>query len=164
MGGYLEPIAAGLGSLKAAYDLAKGMNAANTQATVNDVKITLQQHILDAQDALTTAKEEKLEATEYIRKLEAEIVRLKDWSGELERYALKKFYPGTLAYVLEPDMSNGEPLHMLCKQCSDQTKKSTLQATSEVVNRYRIFRCPTCKNELPFGEEMPPDADKRLGG
>ncbi len=159
---YLAPITAGLGSLKAAYDLAKGMNAANTQATVNNVKIDLQQHILDAQDALAAVKQEQLDATEYIRKLEAEVVRLKDWSSERERYALKKFYPGTLSYVLKPEMSGSEPAHMLCKHCFDQTKKGTLQATSRVDQRYRIFVCSGCKAELPFGEPMPEEADKRL--
>ena len=53
----LAEISMGLSSLKAASDILKGLNAANTQAAINDVKLVLQPHIIDAQQALAAANE-----------------------------------------------------------------------------------------------------------
>ena len=96
-----------------------------------------EEHGLFEPQGLLAAQEAQTASTDMIRELEQEIVRLKDWSAELERYELKKFYPGTVAYVLKPEMARGEPLHMLCKQCADHTQRSTLQPTGRVE-----LRCP----------------------
>ena len=148
MGGYLAPISSGLGSLKAAYDLAKGMNAANTQATVNDVKIPLQQHILNAQDALAAVKQEQLESAEYIRKLEQKIVEFENWEAEKQRYELADPGQGTVAYRPKAGMENGEPPHWLCAQCFQQGKKAFLQPELRFPGRNSYLCCATCKAEM----------------
>lgn len=152
--------AAALSSIKAAYDIAKGVHSLQTTTEVK-------QAIADILDQLVAARTEALEATEkeaallqQIRDLEAEIDRLKAWDGERERYELKLFRPGSLAYVLKPSMDNGEPPHRLCAHCYQQGKKSILQATSKSEMRYRICHCPSCKTDLPFGEEMPRGAEQ----
>lgn len=151
----LAEISAGLSSLKAAYDITKGLNAANSQATINEVKIPLQQHILDAQIALAAANEAQTASSQREGELKQEIVRLKDWSAEKQRYELKRFQPGVLAYALKPSMAEGEPPHYLCKHCYDRNEKSSLQATPRLEMRYRVHICPSCRNEYAFGSEMP---------
>ena len=151
----IAEISAGLSSLKAAFDITKGLNAANTQANINDAKIPLQEHIIQAQQALAAANDAQTTAAERIRELEGEIVRLENWAAEKQRYQLKRFYPGTLAYALKPGMEQGEPPHYLCKHCYDRDEKAALQPTAKLERRYRVHACPSCKNEIMMGPEMP---------
>lgn len=160
----IAEISGGLGSLKMAKEFLQGLNSLKTEGAVNEARVRLGGLILDAQESLLAAKEQLSAASNTIRDLEAEVVRLKDWSGEKQRYELRKFYPGSLAYVLKPSVADGEPLHMLCKHCFDRTEKGSLQPTGRHEQRYSLFKCQCCKGEAPFGEPMPESADKRLGG
>jgi len=141
--------------LKSALGIVQGLNATNTQVQINEAKIPLQQYIIDAQSALTASNQAQAAATDDVRRLEQEIVRLKDWSAEKKRYQLKRFHPGTLAYALQPGMAAGDPPHFLCKHCYDRGEPSTLQATSRLDMRYRVHFCPSCKTEIAMGSEMP---------
>lgn len=84
----LAEISMGLSSLKAASDVAKGLNAANTQTLINDIKISLQAHILEAQQALTSAQEAQTACAQRIRDLEKQIAEFETWETEKERYEL----------------------------------------------------------------------------
>ena len=81
-------------------------------------------------------------------------------SGKLyrQRYQLQRFYPGSFAYALKPEMAAGEPPHYLCANCYQQTKKSLLQDTGKRYARYRTHHCASCKNEVNLGQEMPNNA------
>ena len=158
----LAEISAGFGSLKAAFDIAKGLNATSSQVAINDAKITLQAHILDAQQALAAANDEQSAAAKRIDDLEQEIMRLKDWTTEKERYELKRYHPGSLAYALKEEMKRGETPHKLCPNCYGRNEKSFLQPTGESIRRYTVHRCFSCRAELPLGPEIvegvpPPD-------
>ena len=149
----LTEIATGLSSLKAAFDITKGLNAAHAKASINDVKIPLQEHIVQAQQALFLASEAQAAAAERIRDLEQQIVSLKDWEREKQRYQMKRFTPGSIAYCLKPEMADGEPPHRLCPHCYQQAKKGFLQA-QELTNRGRAHRCTSCQSEVVLGQEM----------
>ena len=150
----LAGAASALTSIKNAYDLAKGLQSLHTTTEVKQaVSDVLDQLITARTDALNTAERET-SLLQKISHLEAEIDRLKTWDGERQRYELKRFNPGTLAYVLKPAMADGEPPHRLCAHCYQQRKKSILQATHRVEMRFRISHCPACNTDTPFGEEM----------
>jgi Zn finger protein HypA/HybF involved in hydrogenase expression len=144
---------AGLGSLKAALDLAKGLNAANTQASINDIKIGLQEHILGAQEALAAAREASTADAARIRQLEQQIVQLKDWEGEKLLYGLKAVAGGAFAYVLKAGIENGEPSHWLCTNCFENRRKSILQKMPGSVAQTQLriptqYECPACKAKI----------------
>ncbi len=153
MGGndMLGEIAAGLSSLKAASDIIKGLNAAGTQAAINDVKLGLQNHIFEAREALAAAQEAQSTALSRIRDLEQEIVHLKDWEGEKQRYQLADVDRGAFAYIPKPGMENGEPPHWLCTNCFNRNQKSFLQYKGQDVTRNGVrdvtatYGCDACK-------------------
>ena len=151
----LAEISAGFQSLKAAFDITKGMNAANTQAAINEVKIPLQEHIVNAQQALAAANEAQTAATERIRELEQQIVHLKDWEREKQRYQMKRFTPGSVAYCLKMDMADGEPPHRICPHCYQEGKKGFLQATVDLRGGKRVHVCTSCRADAILGQEMP---------
>lgn len=144
----LAEISAGLSSLKAAFDITKGLNATNTQATINEVKIPLQQHIIDAQQALSAASEAQAAAAERIRQLEQEIVSLKDWSAEKENYELADTGQGSLAYKFKEGVEPPQPSHWICPQCYEDGKKSILKHESLPVGRADTLVCTRCNFDV----------------
>lgn len=151
----LGDISAGLNSLKAASDILKGLSAANTLAAINEVKIGLQERVMEAREALATAQEAQSMALHRIRELEQEIVELKDWEREKQRYELKAIDRGAFAYMLKPGMQNGEPPHWLCPNCFSKRQKSFFQfkgqdSRSPVPGNnsrgdYSNYGCDTCR-------------------
>jgi Zn finger protein HypA/HybF involved in hydrogenase expression len=149
----IAEIGAGFSSLKAALDLAKGLNAANTQTAINEIKIELQEHILGGQQALGAAREVSTADAERIRQLEQQIVQFKDWEGEKRRYELKAVAGGAFAYVLKAGMENSEPTHWACTNCFENRRKSILQKmpSSTAQAQLRIptqYECPACKAKI----------------
>ncbi len=119
--------AAGIASLKAAGDILKGLNAASTQAAINEAKISLQERVFEAREALAAAQNEQAAALARISELEQEIVRLKDWEAERERYELRDAGRGAFAYMQKSGVNTGEPPHWLCANCFNKRQKSLLQ-------------------------------------
>lgn len=116
----IAEIGAGLGSLKSAYNLAKTLNAANTQVAINDVRLALQNRIFEAREALTAAETR-------IRELEQQVVELEDWETKKQRYELKNLDRGAFAYVHKATVENAEEPHWLCQPCFEGHRRSILQ-------------------------------------
>ena len=70
----IAEITAGYQSLKAATDIAKGLDAVKTAVAVNEVKLDLQRHLLNAHTALTAANQADADATHRIRELENKLM------------------------------------------------------------------------------------------
>jgi hypothetical protein len=172
----LAEITAGFEALKAAAGLVQALSASATQATINEVKLELQQRLLDAQTALFAAQQIQTAATERVSDLEQEIVRLKDWKGEKQRYKLHPIDVGSVAYVPKPGMENGEPPYWLCASCFEEGHRSILQYQRNVTGgggAKSIYKCGRCQNELavfwhyspaqpyvpPQGAQPPPNDD-----
>lgn len=144
-------IATGIQSLNAAMGLLKTLNAASNQAAINEVKLELQARLFEARDALSAAQDAQATALERIRELEQEIVKLKDWEGEKQRYELKEVASGSFAYSLKSTMAGAEPPHWICPKCYQDGVKSILQKEPgsltktqlNIPTTYACARCPT---------------------
>lgn len=141
-------ISAGLGGLKSAIDAVKGIGTAVTDIKVAEAKSEVIGHLITAQQAMLDAQQTLLEDTDTIRALEAEIMKLKDWSAEAERYQPVDTGQGAIAYSLKSDMKTGEPEHWLCPNCFANRKKSYLQPEVLAVGRVHILRCHPCGMEI----------------
>lgn len=163
----ITEISAALSSLKGVMDITKGLNAALTEANVNEVKIELQRALLDAIQALISAQEDQTAATARISALEQQIVQMKDWSGESKRYELHDIGRGAMAYVVKLGMEAGEPPHWLCIRCFGHGAKSIMQYKGNgTLNRNtndrgsdKTFGCDTCKSAFQVSYTMSPKHD-----
>lgn len=145
----LAEITAALSGLQAAGNLLQGLNAANAQARINDVKITLQNQIFQAQSALTTAQQSQSALTTRINDLEQEIVRMKNWESEKQNYELKSISTGAFAYMRKAGMESGQPLHWLCANCFDHGNRSILQNQGRAADKqYSIYGCHHCSSKI----------------
>lgn len=93
----LGEITTGLKSLKAAFEIAKGLNDEAVQGDVTWIKVELSAHILEAQIALAVASGAQSETATRVQELERELSDIKDWSTEQRRYEMADTGLGSLA-------------------------------------------------------------------
>lgn len=140
---------AGLGALKTAFDIAKGLKDIDDAARRNAAVIELQERILSAQQSQSAL-------VERIHDLEKEVAGFEQWEAEKKRYALTDFGGNSFAYALKPEASNGEPAHRICPNCYEKGQKAILQFKfrSAASGRDR-WVCNGCSKEFEFGHPQP---------
>lgn len=150
----LIAISQGLNAVKAATEIVKTMVGLRDSAKLTENTVKLNSEILSVQSALMEAHKEQETLLQTIRELKEEIVHMKTWETEKQRYELKKFYPGTFAYTPKEEHRCAEPVHCLCTRCYEDGKRFILQATGRGDYGYQVLFCPNCKMELPLGNEL----------
>ena len=103
-------IFAGVSSLKAAFDIAKGLKDIDDATRRNAAVIELQEKILSAQEAQASL-------VERVRALEAEVTSFEKWEAEKEKYEMQSIGWGAFAYVLKPQARGAAPPHWVCPNC-----------------------------------------------
>lgn len=146
----IPALLAAAGGLKTAGEIVAGMISAKNQTDVTSkaielqsVIISLQSSIFEARDALATLQEEN-------RQLKDSVVSAENLRRDMERYHLTTIRSGSVAYALKEAMSNGEPPHYVCANCSQDGKKSILHCGEHAAGWFS-FRCPSCKTGIPTG-------------
>ncbi|WP_411982895.1 hypothetical protein, partial [Streptococcus pneumoniae] len=87
----------------------KGFNQLKTEAEVAQKTIELNQIIAGIQTDLFEAQSSYTAAISRIDELEKELVAVKNWSTEKQRYQLYELAPGSFVYRLKTEMANSEP-------------------------------------------------------
>jgi hypothetical protein len=151
-------IFAGLGAIKSAFDLAKGLKDISDAALRNSAIIELQEKILAAQ-------QEQSALIETVCDLEKEVASLKDWEADKKRYELTEISPWIFAFSIKDAMRRGEPFHRICANCCANGKKSYLQ---QHVNNSALqrFGCNLCGEQLKIykTDNRPSPPSSRGGG
>jgi hypothetical protein len=140
-----EVVVSGLGAIKTAFDIAKGLKDISDVSVRNAAVIELQERILAAQQAQSAL-------TERIRQLEEEVAGHKAWDAEKNRYKLTDYGGGTFAYELKESEANGEPAHKLCAKCYQGGQKSILQFEHVSSNQQKVYLCQSCNKQLFLGK------------
>ena len=149
--------------LKLAFDMLQGLNATAKAAAINEVKVALTQHIIEAQQALTAAGIAQANAAETIRDLEKRIVQFENWDAERERYELADAGQRSFAYRLKPEMENGQPAHWICPHCYERREKSIMRHEKTSEGRCEFLACHPCGLELVVFGVRPSASQKRAG-
>jgi cell division protein FtsB len=139
---------AGLGAIKTAFDMAKGLHSIHDVAARDRAVIDLQKEILAAQQAQS-------ELIARVSELEKEVSHLKNWEADKARYELAEIAPGIVAFAVKEGLRNGEPFHRICATCCAAGKKSCLQQHIRGPY-YDMFKCHGCGEELAINKGDPP--------
>ena len=142
-------VVAGLGAIKTAFDIAKGLKDIDDAARRNAAVIDLQEKILAAQRAQAAL-------VERIGDLEAKVASFEAWGAQKKRYELKDFGGDTFAYELKQSEAGGEPAHRICPSCYEKQQRHVLQARGRNAFSQDIYRCPGCAHSFEFGHRQPP--------
>jgi hypothetical protein len=143
---------AGLGALKTAFDIAKGLKDIDDATRRNAAVIELQEKILAAREAQSTL-------LDRVGELEEEVAGFETWDAEKQRYELKQLARGgaAFAYALKANAQPAEPFHCICASCYQKRTKSILQYSRHVLigGAELILACPVCRAEV-HSERWPP--------
>ena len=136
-------------SLNAAVNIAKAMIDVRDATAFQGKVFELQRAIIDAQQNVFAANDERSTLIEKISDLEKELSNLKTWETQKQRYELEELAPGVFAYRLKEAMAGSEPIHNLCAACYQHGKPSLLQRWDSGMNL--ILKCPECKTDFKIG-------------
>jgi hypothetical protein len=131
----------GIGSLKSAFDLTKGLKDIDDRVRLNDARMELQERILEAQQSQAAL-------LERIGTLEKELAGFEKWHAEKENYQLTAIASDTFAYARKPAADGGVPPHFICANCYEDRKKRILQRADAA-----HVACPDCKVRLRFDSD-----------
>jgi hypothetical protein len=138
---------AGLGAIKTALELVKGLKDIDDAARRNAAVIELQEKILAAQEAQTAL-------LERISALKKEVADFETWNAEKEQYELKKLGGGALTYMLKRDARGTKPPHWVCAHCYGERRISIIQYTSIKKGAGNGYFCPARHNEIKPSQDV----------
>lgn len=142
-------VAAVVGSLKTAGDIASAMIGIRDQKLIDAKAAELLAVIVSAYDRAFAAQVSENAMLERVRTLEAELTRLKEWDAGKGEYRLQAIGTGAFAYVYQPGPDREEPPHWLCVKCYDKRHKSILQLKGAMATgRMNVWACPECRSEI----------------
>ncbi len=158
----LGTIQATVTSLKAAFDIAKGISDLKTDTEVQAKVIELQQIILCAQESALRANTDQFELMNELKILREQLEGVNKWMEERNRYVLHKsnVTSGGVVYaLLKSEAKTGEPAHFLCPECYELGGKSILMNSGSERAGFTKWVCNKCKLEIPTGYRGPVSAD-----
>jgi hypothetical protein len=130
----------GLGALKSAFDIAKGLKDVDDAVRRNSAVIELQEKILAAREAQSAL-------LDRVSELEAELGRFEKWEREKQRYELKSVGFGCFAYMLREGERGNDPPTWICTNCYEHGHKALMQCIMKP-GRGQVWTCPSCKNTI----------------
>ncbi len=143
-------IAAAVGSLRAAGEIAIGLVNLKTMAEVQAKAIELNQKIIAAQHDIFSAHAAQTASIQRISELEKQIADMEAWEAQKKRYQMVNPLAGGIVYALKKSMSDGEPPHYICASCYQAGERSILQDGKDKDHwTFLICPIPTCKSTVP---------------
>jgi len=145
----MQEFSALITTFNALQDIAKAMLNLRDFAKINSKLIELQGAIITAQGQAIAIQQSYATLETKTRDLEAECMRLKDWSAEKQKYTIREIATGVFAYVLNEAMPDFERAHKYCCNCFERGQKSILQQ-SKGPQRNLDLTCQNCRGKLTF--------------
>lgn len=150
----LATIQTTISSLKAAFDIAKGISDVKTAAEVQAKMIELQQIILTAQESALKANADQFELISELKKAKEDLQNASNWAEEKSRYVLykgKSVSGGVVYGLLKSRAKEGEPPHFICPECYEFGRKSILMNSGAERSGFTNWVCNKCRLEIPTG-------------
>jgi hypothetical protein len=143
----ISAIAGLMTSMRSVVEITKAMKDVNDANIIQTKVFELTREIMAAQSCAMEAQMAQSALLERVRSLEEEKARLETWNTDKQRYEFREVSTGVFAYTPKSGMEDGQPFHMLCANCYDNGKRSSLQATEKLQARRRLHNCPQCKTD-----------------
>ena len=114
------------------------LKSANTLSNYNEIVTAVSEvsaKLMAANTVASIAQEKQAALSTEINILEQEIMRLKNWEAERNKYKRREISRGVFAYVESEFVGNMESAHKFCCTCFENTIISTLQSVHAHNNR-----------------------------
>lgn len=130
-----------ISSIQLALNVAQALRTTKSASEREAEFVKLSAAITDAYRHAADAYSRETALSKRVGELEQEVMNLKDWGADKQRYELKQIGDGYFAYATKPGMEQGEPAHYLCQRCYQHGKKAILAFTGEYLDG-RVHKCP----------------------
>ena len=97
-----------------------------------------------------SGQEKQAELAERIRKLEQELISIKNWETNADKYEVLEFSTGLFAYVNKNKVPPMKSMHKYCAKCFKDHLETILQHQAVEVGRQRSLVCHRCKSIVVF--------------
>ncbi|CDM42398.1 hypothetical protein [Ectopseudomonas oleovorans] len=141
----MDAISGALTAVSSLMTLSKDISNAKTDHEIAVKTGELNERLGGALQQLITAQTGYLALLNEKGELEAELLKIKDWAHEKQRYQLHKTEAGGLLYRIKPEMQGAEPEHEICANCYENGIKSLLQSAPDA-NWHLMLACHRCNS------------------
>ena len=146
----ISAIASAVSAFKAAKDIGESMIGLRDAAAFQAKLLEFQSKLIDANNAVFAAQDERSLLLQRVRELEEQVAELKTWTTKQERYELKNVGYSAFAYVLKKEERGTKPPHWVCAKCFEDKHISILQYVL-YKGQGQIWTCPSCKSTIQPG-------------
>lgn len=141
-----------ISSLQFASKVLQAFRELSISLEVKTKVVELTEAILQAQTSALAAQSEQFAMVQRIRDLEEEVMRIKAWEEQKQRYQMVRPWSGVpaLVYALKESCKGAEPAHWICAKCYDDGRRTVLQPRYDS-RAYFYLLCPTCESQVISG-------------
>jgi hypothetical protein len=145
----IDPISAFAGITSLAKTVSE-IASSNDAAQRNTLLIEFQKALIQTQGIAASEQIKNASLVSRNQELEQEIVRLKDWSAEGDRYELKEVAAGLFVRIDRGYVGKFQSAHKFCATCFEQGIKSPLQQQPIEIGRKLSLSCFRCNSTTVF--------------
>lgn len=135
-------------SVKAAYDIVKGINSLNTTVERNEAVAKVTDILLSVQSDALLMKERHSRLLGEIDNLNKKILEFEKWSEMESQYALYEVTSGVFVYAYKKTDKTPDPSHWLCAKCFNADKKKSILQRFKHDLHGTHYKCHTCNSEI----------------
>jgi hypothetical protein len=149
-------------SLRSAVEITKAIMDVSDANTLQTKILELTKQIMSAQSCALATQSAQLELLQSKRGFEHELAKLKAWNMEKYRYELQNVGSGAVAYVPKQSMRGTEPLHWICANCFQISKKRFLNESHSDLH-FVYYKCQECAGKIRIRKgPQAPESDLAL--
>ena len=142
-----------LGAAQSVQALSTLLSAANGLANYNEIVSAVSEvntKLMQANAVALSSQEKQSSLAAKVYELEQEVVSLKNWEAEKQKYELKEIARGVFARTEKGVMGTLQSSHKFCATCFEKHIKSPLQQENVTEGRQLSLTCHTCKAKIIF--------------
>lgn len=147
----ITTVNAGLTSFNTLRTLIQSLVGVRDENLIRDKIAQIKEELFVLYDRYTLLQAKHEALTTIERNLKEEIMSLKAWAIQKERYILTELRKppySVFAYTLKDSERNAEPFHHICATCFENGKKSILQTVAKTAGMDIALVCYSCGTEI----------------
>jgi rubrerythrin len=136
-----------IGSVKTAYDIAKGISNLKAEVERNQAVAEILKILLAVQADALSMQGQYQKLLQSKDELAEKLAEFEQWQKTESQYELQEVHRGIFVYSPKNPDQLKEPKHWLCANCWQERKKSVLQADYHHESA-AAYTCPRCKTTI----------------
>lgn len=134
-------------SSKAAYDIAKGINALKSDVDRNESISKILEILLSVQVQALSVNAIAQKLQEEKHELAQKLMEFEKWSETERQYELKEIATDIFVYSYKVADNPPKPMHWLCPKCYQERKAHIIQFDCESMAG-KHYLCPNCNTKI----------------